>query len=97
MATITKKQIIGIIADKTGLTGVETSNVIQSFMDQIIDELAKGNRIEFREFGIFELKKRKARIGRNPRTGETVEVPPKTVVSFKPGKVMKEKVNLIEA
>ena len=93
MTTITKKQIIGIIADKTGMTGVESANVIQTFKDQIIDELARGNRIEFREFGIFELKKRKARIGRNPRTGATVEVPPKVVVSFKPGKVMKERVN----
>lgn len=92
MSTISKKEIVKVIADKNGLTAAQTATVIQSFMDQIIDELAKGNRIEFREFGIFELKRRKQRIARNPKTGETVQVPPKTVVAFKPGKTMKEKV-----
>ena len=57
-----------------------------------IDELGRGNRIEFREFGIFELKRRKPRTARNPKTGDSVQVPEKTVVSFKPGKVMKAKV-----
>ena len=92
MATVSKKEIVKIIADRNGLTAAETAKVIQSFMDQIIEELGKGNRIEFREFGIFELKRRKPRIARNPKTGETVPVPAKTVVSFKPGKTMKERV-----
>jgi len=61
-------------------------------MDQIIDELARGNRIEFREFGIFELKRRKERTARNPKTGEAVHVPARTVVAFKPGRIMKERV-----
>lgn len=92
MATITKKEIVNIIADKTGLTAVDTMNVVQTFMNMIIDELARGNRFEFREFGVFETKQRKARIARNPKTGDKVDVAPRTVVAFKPGLVMKRRV-----
>ncbi|RMG15393.1 MAG: integration host factor subunit beta, partial [Planctomycetota bacterium] len=80
------------MSERHGLTTTQTAQIIQVFMDQIIDELARGNRIEFREFGIFELKRRKPRTARNPKTGEAVQVPEKTVVSFKPGKVMKARV-----
>ena len=92
MSTISKKEIVKTVSERHGLTTTQTAQVIQVFMDQIIEELARGNRIEFREFGIFELKRRKPRVARNPKTGASVEVPEKTVVSFKPGKVMKARV-----
>lgn len=92
MATISKKEIVKTVSERHGLTTTQTGQIVQVFMDQIIDELARGNRIEFREFGIFELKRRKPRTARNPKTGDSVQVPEKTVVSFKPGKVMKAKV-----
>ena len=92
MATISKKEIVKTVSERHGLTTTQTGQIVQVFMDQIIDELGRGNRIEFREFGIFELKRRKPRTARNPKTGDSVQVPEKTVVSFKPGKVMKAKV-----
>ena len=92
MATISKKEIVKTVSERHGLTTTQTSQIVQVFMDQIIDELARGNRIEFREFGIFELKRRRSRTARNPKTGSSVQVPEKTVVSFKPGKVMKARV-----
>lgn len=92
MSTISKKEIVKTVSERHGLTTTQTGQIVQVFMDQIIDELSRGNRIEFREFGIFELKRRKPRTARNPKTGDSVQVPEKTVVSFKPGKVMKAKV-----
>jgi hypothetical protein len=61
-------------------------------MDEIINELAKGNRLEFRDFGVFEPKSKAQRVARNPRTGEKVEVPEKTTVKFKVGRLMKKKI-----
>lgn len=92
MSTISKKEIVKTVSERHGLTTTQTGQIVQVFMDQIIDELSRGNRIEFREFGIFELKRRKPRTARNPKTGDSVQVPEKTVVSFKPGKVMKARV-----
>jgi nucleoid DNA-binding protein len=90
--TISKKDIVKTVADRNGMTTGDAAAIVQKFLDQIIKTLSEGHRIEFREFGIFEPKVRKARIGRNPKTGEVVNVPEKVVVSFKPGKVMKERV-----
>ncbi len=92
VATISKKEIVKAVSERHGLTTTQTGQVVQVFMEQIIDELARGNRIEFREFGIFELKRRRPRTARNPKTGDSVQVPEKTVVSFKAGKIMKAKV-----
>lgn len=93
MLTVSKKEIVKSIAEKLAMPASEVSNVVQGFMDQLVDELALGHRLEFREFGIFDLKQRKARKARNPRTGEEVLVDSKTVVVFKPGKQMKERVS----
>ncbi|MEQ8766128.1 MAG: HU family DNA-binding protein [Planctomycetota bacterium] len=93
MATITKKELIYRISEKSGQKKIVTKNIIQAFIDEIIDELGKGNRLEFREFGVFELKDRAARKARNPRTGESVQVPAKKVVHFKAGRLMKEKIH----
>ena len=92
MPTASKKEIVLAVANKTGRPSAEVSAVCQSYLDQIVEELAKGNRLEFREFGVFELKRRKARTARNPKTGDPVYVPARTVVSFKPGRIMKERV-----
>jgi len=92
MVTITKKELVNRIADRTGQTKVVTKEIIQHFLDEIINELSHGNRLEFRDFGVFEVKFRKARRAQNPRTLEKVHVPPKKVVKFKVGRVMREKV-----
>ena len=93
MATITKKELVNRIAEKTGQTKVVTKEIIQLFLDQIIEELANGNRLEFREFGVFEVKPRRARRAQNPRTLEKVDVPPKRVVKFKVGRIMRDRVD----
>jgi integration host factor subunit beta len=93
--TITKKELVARIADRTGVTKVVAKDIIQRFLDEIIRELGRGNRLEFREFGVFEIKGRAARKAQNPRTLEKVEVPAKRVVKFKVGRLMKERVALI--
>jgi len=95
--TITKKELVSRIAEKTGQTKVVTKEVIQMFLDEIISELGRGNRLEFREFGVFEIKERAARKAQNPRTLEKVYVPAKKVVKFKVGRLMKERVAAIAA
>jgi integration host factor subunit beta len=90
--TVTKKELVSRIADRTGQTKVVTKDIIQMFLDEIITELGRGNRLEFREFGVFEIKERAARKAQNPRTLEKVSVPAKRVVKFKVGRLMKERV-----
>src|SRR5436305_2673410 len=89
MATITKKELIDRIADATGHKRVQVKRVVQQFLDEIVSELGKGNRLEFRDFGVFETKIRKARKAQNPKTLEPVEVPEKRTVKFKVGRLMK--------
>jgi nucleoid DNA-binding protein len=90
--TVTKKEIVRQIADQLGKTQLETKKIVQLTFDAIIKTLMQDKRIELRNFGVFEVKQRKARKARNPRTGTHVDVPPKNVVTFKPGKEMEEKV-----
>jgi len=92
MANITKKEIAIKVSDETGIRQIVTKKVIQKALDEIIAILASGRTIELRNFGVFKVKLRKARTARNPRTGETVPVPPKKAVVFKPGLVMKQQV-----
>lgn len=89
---MTKKEIVKQIADKLGLTQLKTKEIVQHTFDAIVETLLEVGRIELRNFGVFEVKQRKARKARNPRTGERVDVPPKNVVTFKPGKEMEERV-----
>lgn len=93
MGTITKKQLVEKISVQTGQTKVVTKVAVQLFLDAITHELEKGNRIELRDFGVFEVKKRAARVGRNPKTGQTVKVPTRNVVTFKVGRKMKQHVS----
>jgi integration host factor subunit beta len=90
--TTTKKELVGRIADQTGQTKVVVKQVLQAFLDEIVVELAQGNRLEFREFGVFEVKERRARRAQNPRTLEKVSVPAKRIVKFKVGREMRAKV-----
>src|SRR5437763_14010963 len=91
MSTITKKELIDRIADGTGHRRVQVKRVIQQFLDEVIAELGRGNRLEFRDFGVFETKLRKARKAQNPKTLEPVEVPAKRTVKFKVGRLMKQR------
>jgi integration host factor subunit beta len=89
---VTKKEIVKIIADRANLPQLKTKQIVQWTFDAIIETLITEKRIELRNFGVFEVKRRKARKARNPRTDEQVFVGPKNVVTFQPGKTMEEKV-----
>ena len=91
MATITKKELIDRIAESSNSRRVLVKKVVQQFLDEIVNELGKSNRLEFRDFGVFETKIRKARKAQNPKTLEPVEVPEKRTVKFKVGRLMKQK------
>ncbi len=89
---MTKKEIVKAISEELGLTQLKTKEIVQKTFDAIIKTLVEEKRIELRNFGVFEAKKRAARKARNPRTGKEVFVPEKFVVTFKPGKEMEQRV-----
>ncbi|TWT48702.1 HU family DNA-binding protein [Botrimarina hoheduenensis] len=93
---MTKKEIVRTISEEIGLTQLKTKEIVQKTFDAIVETLVEDRRIELRNFGVFEVKKRAARKARNPRTGEKVEVAEKFVVTFKPGKEMEERVRELE-
>ncbi len=91
---MTKSELVEIIADTQGqITRKEAEVVVNTIFTAISDALVDGGRVELRGFGSFTVKKRNARIGRNPKTGESVEVPAKVVPHFKPGKELRERVD----
>ena len=94
---MTKKEIVKTISEEIGLTQLKTKEIVQKTFDAIVETLVEEGRIELRNFGVFEVKKRAARKARNPRTGDKVFVPEKFVVTFKPGKEMEERVRQMEA
>jgi nucleoid DNA-binding protein len=89
-AIVTKKEIVKKISEDIGLTQLKTKDIVQRTLDAIIHTLVSEGRIELRNFGVFEVKRRAPRKARNPRTGDKVYVPSKNVVTFKPGKEMEE-------
>ena len=89
---MTKKEIVATIAEEIGLTQLKTKEIVQKTFDAIVATLVRDGRIELRNFGVFEVKRRAPRKARNPRTGDKVYVPAKNVVTFKPGKEMEERV-----
>ncbi|HEG42697.1 MAG TPA: integration host factor subunit beta [Phycisphaerales bacterium] len=91
MATITKKELIDRIAESTQAKRIVVKCIVQAFLDEVVDELAKENRLEFRDFGVFETRTRAARVAQNPKTLERVQVPSKKTVKFKMGRLMKQK------
>ena len=88
--TMTKRELVIRVANKLGMTQSDVSKIIEGTFDTISQSLASGQRWELRDFGVFEVKTRASRIGRNPRTGAQVPVPERRVVTFRPGKRMKE-------
>jgi integration host factor subunit beta len=93
---VTKKEIVRTISEEIGLTQLKTKEIVQKTFDAIVETLVEDGRIELRNFGVFEVKRRAPRKARNPRTGDKVEVPEKFVVTFKPGKEMEERVRELE-
>jgi len=93
MATITKKDLVDRIAEKMKTKQLMAKPIVQCFLDEIIAELAKNNRLEFRDFGVFEVKERAARTAQNAKTLKKIQVPAKRRVKFKIGRVMREKLN----
>jgi nucleoid DNA-binding protein len=93
MATITKRDLVVRISNETGLTQQQVFDVVQKTLDAVTSDLAQGHTVVMRNFGTFEVRQTKAKVGRNPRNpGQDVPIPPRAVVKFKPGKDMKEKV-----
>jgi integration host factor subunit beta len=93
---VTKKEIVRTISEEIGMTQLQTKEIVQKTFDAILKTLLAERRIELRNFGVFEVKRRAARKARNPRTGDKVFVPEKYVVTFKPGKEMEERVMELE-
>jgi DNA-binding protein HU-beta/integration host factor subunit beta len=89
---VTKKDMAKVIAEEMGLTQIQAQEIVQKVFDGITETLVQEGRVELRNFGVFEVKQRKPRKARNPRTGESVDVPAKLVVTFKPGREMEERV-----
>ncbi len=93
MSTVTKRDLVVKVSNETGLTQQQVFNVIQKTLDEMTSSLSEGNEVVLRNFGAFQVRRTKAKIGRNPnRPGTDVVIPPRAVVKFRPGKEMKEKV-----
>lgn len=93
MATLTKRDLVMRISDEVGLTQRVVQDIVQKTLDYISEAVARGDKVELRNFGVFEVKVRKARVGRNPHAPETdVPIPERAVVKFKPGKEMRDAV-----
>ncbi|MCS7238931.1 MAG: integration host factor subunit beta [Thermoguttaceae bacterium] len=93
---MTKRDIVRVISEELGLSQLQTREVVQRTFDAIVETLAREGRIELRNFGVFEVKRRKPRTARNPRTGDQVDVPERFVVRFKPGKEMKIRIRNLQ-
>ena len=94
MSTITKKELIDRIAENTQAKRVTVKRIVQSFLDEVITELCNNNRLEFRDFGVFETRIRAARTAQNPKTLERVQVPAKRTIKFKMGRLMRENLSV---
>ena len=93
---MTQKDIVRTIAEQIDLPQLRTKDLVQRTFDALIEALVKEGRIELRNFGVFEIKRREARMARNPRTGEKVPVQAKNVLTFKPGKEMEARVRVVD-
>ena len=93
MATASKKDLCDRIAETHQIRSVVTKKIVQAFLDEVTEELEKGNRLEFRDFGVFEPRLKKGREGQNPKTLEKVPVPDRRIVKFKMGQAMKQRLN----
>jgi nucleoid DNA-binding protein len=89
---MTKKDIVLKVSDETNLKQIDVKKIVQRTFDCIIEALIRGEKIELRNFGVFKVKQRRSRTGRNPRTNQVIPVPPRKVVVFKAGLEMKQKI-----
>lgn len=89
---MTKKDIVIKVSNETNLTQIDVKKIVQRTLDVVVEALERGETVELRNFGVFKVKNRRGRLGRNPRTGQEVSVPEKKVVIFKPGLILKHKV-----
>ena len=87
---MTKQDLIDAVSEKAGLTKKDTAAVVDTILETIVDSLKRGEKVAFVGFGTFEAKTRKAREGRNPATGETIQIPERTVPAFKAGRAFKD-------
>lgn len=98
MGTLTKREIVLNISNSTGMVQHLVFDVVQKTLDSIVEALSRGDNVELRNFGVFEVKLTKPRVGRNPnRPGDTVAIPARATVKFKSGKVMKQRVRQLTA
>lgn len=98
MATLTKREMVVQISNETGIIQSQVFEVIQRTLDLITDSLARGDAVEFRNFGVFEVKLTKPRVGRNPNVpGSQLRIPERATVKFKSGKIMRQKVSKLSA
>ncbi len=96
MSTVTKKKLVQVIAQMKGLHPNDVRDVIQAFLDVMTEHLSKGDRVEFRDFGVFEIVERKQKIGRNPKNASVpIVIPARAVVKFTPGKKMREDIEKV--
>ena len=93
MSTVTKKDIVDRIAEKIQTKHIVVKAVVQEVLDSVINDLAKGNRLEFRDFGVFETKTRAARTGQNPKTLKKVQIPSKRTVRFRAGRLIRKELS----
>ena len=98
MATLTKRELVVTISNETGMVQHQVFDVVQRTLDHLTDALAKGDTVELRNFGVFEVRLTKARVGRNPnQPGSSFVIPPRATVKFKSGKIMRQKVGKLSA
>ena len=89
---MTKKDIVTKVSNETNLTQIDVKKIVQRTLDAVVESLERGETVELRNFGVFKVKTRRGRVGRNPRTGQEVQVPEKKVVVFKPGLILKHQI-----
>ncbi|MBR1399817.1 MAG: integration host factor subunit alpha [Alphaproteobacteria bacterium] len=93
MKTVTRVNITEAIYEEIGLSRKDSGDILDMVIDEVCNELASGNDVKISSFGTFALRKKNARIGRNPKTGEEAEITPRTVISFKPSQILRKSVN----
>lgn len=90
---MTKQEVAALLRERTGLSLKQANDAVEIFLDSVKESLKAGEKVSLVGFGTFTVKAKEPRVGRNPRTGETIQIPGKSVVSFKPGKEFREQVN----
>ena len=93
MNTVTRADVAETIYEEIGLSRKDSADILDKMLDEIVNELVRGNDVKLSSFGTFSLRHKKARTGRNPKTGVAAEISPRRVISFKPSQVMRKTIN----